>query len=124
MKVQRLQDLADEMLRGARGEIPPPKDAAEPSFESAEALVRLLTPENRQLLGIIRDRRPASVSELARMSGRAEPNVSRTLAKLAAVGLVDMRSVANKRVPVAKVGTLRLVIDPYSMDDRIEITPA
>lgn len=124
MKVQRLRDLADEMLRGARGEIDAPNDAGEPSFESAEALMRLLTPENRQLLGIIRDRRPQSVSELARMSGRAEPNVSRTLAKLAAVGLVDMRSVANKRMPVAKVATLRLVIDPYTMDDRIEITPA
>jgi len=35
----------------------PPIDAAKPSFNSVDAVVRLLTPENRQLLAIMRDSR-------------------------------------------------------------------
>jgi predicted transcriptional regulator len=47
----------------ARGERRAP-DASKPSFNSIEAVVRLLTPDNRRLLALIRDRRPASVAEL------------------------------------------------------------
>jgi predicted transcriptional regulator len=69
--LQRLSSLRDEMNAVARGARPAPADAAEPSFNSVEALVRLLTPENRQLLAIIRDRKPQSVAALAEMTGRA-----------------------------------------------------
>ena len=51
----------------------------------------MLTPENRQLLAIIRDRKPQSVAELVEMSGRAQPNLTRTLAKLEAAGFITMR---------------------------------
>ena len=57
----------------ARGERSAQADAAKWSFNSVEALVRLLTPENRQLLALIRDRKPKSVAELVQMTGRAQP---------------------------------------------------
>ena len=47
MKIQRMKDLIAEMRAVARGEVPAPADAALPSVESVEALVRLLTPDNR-----------------------------------------------------------------------------
>ena len=92
MKIQRMKDLIAEMRAVARGEIPAAADAASPSVESAEALVRLLTPENRGLLRVIRDARPQSVAELARLTNRAEPNLLRTLGKLEAFGLLEMVS--------------------------------
>ena len=49
-KVQNLRSLREEMKAVARGERPAPADAGKPSFNSVDAMVRLLTPENRQLL--------------------------------------------------------------------------
>jgi predicted transcriptional regulator len=124
MKVQRFKDLITEMRAVARGEVAAPVDAAMPSVESAEALLRLLTPDNRSLLRTIRDAKPQSVAELARLTNRAEPNLLRTLGKLEAFGLLEMRSVGRRRVPTALVGMLRVDIDPYAMADRIEARPA
>ena len=54
-KIQSTRTLEEQMQAVARGEKPAPKDAAEPSFESVDTLMRLLTPQNRELLAIIRD---------------------------------------------------------------------
>ena len=91
-----------------------------PQAESAEVLLRLLTADNRSLLRTIRDAKPQSVAELARLTARAEPNLLRTLAKLEAFGLVEMRTVDRRKVPTVTVGMLHLAIDPYTMADRIE----
>lgn len=113
--------LRDEMRAIARGEKSAPADAGVQSFESVGALMRLLTPENRQLLALIRDRKPQSVAELAALSGRQAPNLTRTLAKLEAAGFVKMVAQANKRVPTAIIQRLKLDIDPFAQDDRLEI---
>ena len=118
-KIQSHQALRDEMRAVARGARRAPKDAAAPSFNSVTALLRLLTPENRELLALIRDRKPQSVAELAALSGRAAPNLLRTLAKLEAVGFVHMKTVKRRKVPVALVHRLRVEIDPYSLDDQL-----
>ena len=123
MKVQRFKDLVVEMRTVARGEVPAPVDAAGPSIESAEALIRLLTPDNRSLLRTIRDAKPQSVAELTRLTNRAEPNLLRTLNKLEAFGLLEMRTVDRRRVPTATACMLHLEIDPYAMADRIETRP-
>lgn len=123
MKIQPTKDLIAEMRAVARGEIPAPADAALPSVESAEALLRLLTPDNRGLLRTIRDARPQSVADLARLTNRAEPNLLRTLGKLEAFGLLEMRTIGRRRVPTVLIDTLRVEIDPYSMADRIETRP-
>jgi predicted transcriptional regulator len=124
MKVQPMQALIKEMRAVARGEKQPPADAAAPSVESAEALLRLLTPDNRSLLRTIRDAKPRSIAELARLTKRAEPNLLRTIGKLEAIGLLEMRTINRRRVPVATVGMLHVEIDPYAMHDLIEVMPA
>jgi predicted transcriptional regulator len=120
-KIQSMNDLEDEMRAVARGEKPAPADAARPSFESVEALIRLLTPENRRLLAIIRDREPQSINELAEITGRAAPNLTRTLAKLEAAGFVRMRTVKRRKVPTTAVHRIHVEIDPFSQNDRLEI---
>ncbi len=119
-KVQKLADLESEMRAVARGARKAPADAARPSFNSIEALMRLLTPENRALLAIIRDKHPASIAALAKLTGRAAPNLTRTLKKLEAAGFVRMQSVDNKKVPVAIIKKLKVEIDPFSETDRLE----
>jgi predicted transcriptional regulator len=113
--------LREEMMAVARGEQSAPSDAGGQSFESVGALMRLLTPENRQLLAIIRDRKPRSIAELAEWSGRAAPNVTRTLAKLEAVGFVRMDGDQKRKVPIAVIQRLIMEIDPFSQNDRLEI---
>lgn len=105
----------------ARGSRPASADASVPSFNSAQALLRLLTPENRSLLAVLRDKKPQSIAELSQMTGRAQPNVTRTLMKLEAIGLIRMRQEGRRKVPVATVRRVRFEIDPYAVNDRLEL---
>jgi predicted transcriptional regulator len=76
------------------------------------------------LLRTIRDAKPQSVAELARLTNRAESNLLRTLGKLEAFGLLEMQTIDRRRVPTTKIGKLHLDIDPYAMSDKIEISLA
>jgi predicted transcriptional regulator len=59
-------------------------------FTSLEAILRVLSDKNMLLLEIIRNSRPASLSELAERAGMQKSNLSRTLHKLQQFGLVDL----------------------------------
>lgn len=121
VKIQSHASLRKEMTAAARGEKPVPKDAGGISFESVEALLRLLTPQNRELLAIIRDKKPQSIAELAKLTGRAPPNLTRTLGKLEAVGFVRLESVDRRKIPMTAVHSLQIKIDPFSQNDRLEM---
>ena len=120
-KIQNLRLLREEMKAVARGKRPAPADAGRLSFNSVEAVVRLLTPDNRRLLALIRDRKPRSVAELAAMTGRAQPNLTRTLAKLEAVGFITMKAVGRRKIPSVAVKKIVVEIDPYSDRDRLRV---
>jgi predicted transcriptional regulator len=121
VKIQGHASLRDEMKAVARGEKTAPKDAGGMSFDSVEALLRLLTPQNRRLLAVIRDKKPQSIAALAELTGRAAPNLTRTLGKLEAVGLVKLKNVDRRKVPTTIVHSLRIDIDPFSQNDRLEM---
>ncbi|MHB8743891.1 MAG: HVO_A0114 family putative DNA-binding protein [Sulfuricaulis sp.] len=121
-KVQSHKSLKEEMKAVARGGRSAPKNAAGTSFESVDALLRLLTPQNRRLLAIIRDKKPQSIAELAELTGRAQPNLTRTLGKLEAVGFVLLKSINRRKVPTTAVRSLRINIDPFSQNDRLELS--
>jgi predicted transcriptional regulator len=120
VKIQGHASLREEMKAVARGEKKAPKDAGSMSFDSVEALMRLLTPQNRALLAVIRDKKPQSIAELAELTGRAQPNLTRTLGKLEAIGFVRFKTVERRKVPTAPVHSLRINIDPFSQNDRLE----
>jgi predicted transcriptional regulator len=121
VKIQGHASLREEMKAVARGEKTAPKDAGGMSFDSVEALLRLLTPQNRKLLAVIRDKKPQSIAALAELTGRAAPNLTRTLGKLEAVGFVKLKNVDRRKVPTTIVHSLRINIDPFSQNDRLEM---
>ena len=104
----------------ARGERPAPEWAGGITFNSVEGLLRLLTPQNRKLLAVIRDKKPQSISELAELTGRAQSKLTRTLGKLEAAGFVRVKSVDRRRVPMTTIRLLRISIDPFSHNDCLE----
>jgi predicted transcriptional regulator len=120
VKVQSWAGFKNDLLAAAKGE-PAPADAGGLVVESAEALMRLLTPENRDLLRIIRDEKPKSVAALARMTHRAEPNLARTLGKLEAAGLVAFQQDGRRRAPISLARRFFVHVDPFDHNDRIEV---
>lgn len=122
MKIQSMQSLKKEMTAVARGERKAPADAAQTSFESVEAVMRLLTPENRFLLATIDQKKPVSIADLARLVKRAEPNVSRTLGKLEAIGFVRLRQGAGKiKIPEVAIRRLTVDMDICTQVDRVAV---
>lgn len=120
-KIESFRSLMGEMRAVAKGEKSAPKEAGKISFNSAEAVVRLLTTENRQLLAIIRDRAPQSIQELSALTGRAQPNLTRTLGKLEALGLVRAKAKGKRKILTVQVKKIVFEIDPYSDRDRLRV---
>ena len=73
-----LTELREEMRGVARGE------------RRASPLPAALSRESLDLLGVLLRVRPASITALVSITGRAQPNVSRSLRTLAAHGLVRL----------------------------------
>jgi len=101
-RVQSFASLREEMLAVARGERVAPAHAALPSVHSADLIARLLTPENRSLLAVLRSQQPESVAQLAAFTERAPSNLTRTLEKLAAAGLVSFELVGRRLGPAPR----------------------
>ena len=121
-KVQTLQQLKAEMLAVARGELPAPADAGGVSHESAGAVLCLLTAENRELLAAIDKTHPESVAALAKHLHRAERNISRTLSKMEAYGLVRLREGKGAaKIPEVLARRITVDIDVFSAHDRISM---
>ena len=73
-----------------RGELTPGPDEPKLWFASIESLARVLSDRNRALIDLIIERRPQSLAELERLSGRARPNLSRTLKSMERFGLIEL----------------------------------
>jgi predicted transcriptional regulator len=97
---KNLAELREEMRGVARGER---RATALP----AAPLLAALSREALDLLGVVLRERPATIAELVTRTGRAQPNVSRSLQQLADHGLIrlerDGREGREVRpVPVAR----------------------
>jgi|SRR5271165_1187983 len=79
---------------------------------SAEAMVKLLSPGNLAVLDAIRRHKPASVRELATLTGRKEASLSRTLKRFAELGIVAFQDGPHRtRIPALIARGVRLDID-------------
>jgi predicted transcriptional regulator len=67
-------------------------------FTSTESFARVLSAGNRELLRIIAEKAPASLDELAELTGRAKSNLSRTLKTMEGYGLVRLERGERGRI--------------------------
>lgn len=118
-RIQSLAALESEMRSVARGEMAAPAGAAKASFESVEAFTRLLTPENRLVLAIIRDRKPRSVAELADLVGTGQADLLQRLETMRGAGLVRIQDDGGRGVPSAVVARIVVEIDLDATNDRV-----
>lgn len=83
-KVVSIGILPQEQIRArvlaiAKGKYKPKPGEPKIWFTSMRSLAEVLSDENRSLLRVIRDSKPASLAELAELTGRKPSNPSRTL---------------------------------------------
>ena len=72
-----------------RGEYKVRPDEPKVWFSSIESFAKILSERNRELLRIIAETKPQSLNELAKRTGRAKSNLSRTLKTMERYDLVS-----------------------------------
>jgi predicted transcriptional regulator len=73
------------------------------------SLAEVLSDENRELLRIIADTKPVSLSALAKTTGRETEALSRALKSLSRCGIVELKRRRNQVRPVVKAVEFRIV---------------
>jgi predicted transcriptional regulator len=103
------EEMKARTLAVARGETR--VAAADPKiwFTSTESFAKVLSAGNRELLRIIAEQAPGSLDELARITGKAKSNLSRTLRTMEGYGLVRLERGERGRVT------------PTVVHDRVEL---
>ena len=92
------EDMKARTMAIARGEHRLQRDEPKVWFPSLESFAKILSDRNRALLKMIAEEEPASLAELAEISGRAKSNLSRTLHALEQYGLVHLEKGYRGRI--------------------------
>jgi predicted transcriptional regulator len=92
------EEMKARTMRVARGEQRVAAEEPKVWFTSTESFAKVLSAGNRELLRVIAERGPGSLEELARLTGRAKSNLSRTLKTMAGYGLVRLERGERGRI--------------------------
>ena len=106
MKMQTLNvgimsraDYQKRTIAIAKGEYKPKPTEPKIWFESIKSMAQVLSSENQELLKIIIERKPHSLSELESLTGRKKSNLYRTLKTLERYGIVSLEKINNMITP-------------------------
>lgn len=80
-------------------------------FPSMATMAAVLSEDNQVLLRLIRDKRPKSLTELAELTGRQVPNLSRSLRMMEGYGLVALKKNVREIEPIALATSFQILID-------------
>ena len=86
----------------ASGTYRPKENEPKVWFESIKSLSQILSNENQELLKLIIECKPQSLSELEKISHRRKSNLSRTLKTLERYGIVSLKKRSGKVVPTVE----------------------
>lgn len=92
------EDMKARTMAVARGERRVAPDDPKVWFTSTESFAEVLSAGNRDLLRVIVEQAPASLDELARITGKAKSTLSRTLKTMAGYGLVSLERGERGRI--------------------------
>ena len=84
------EEMKARTMALARGERRVAADEPKVWFTSTESFAKVLSAGNRELLRVIAEKAPGSLDELARITGKAKSNLSRTLRTMEGYGLVRL----------------------------------
>lgn len=107
--VMPYEEFKKRTLLIAQGKIKP--DPKEPKvwFSSIRTAAEVLSEDNRVLIRILANKKPATVTALANETGRAVSNVSRTLKTLAKYGIVELEKSGKVMKPKALATQFEIV---------------
>ncbi len=111
MARKSLNELREDMRAVARGE----RNA---SPLPAAPLLAALSREALELLAVLLRNHPASVGELVELTGRAQPNISRSLQLLAKYRLIQLAREGRevRAIPIAKAVRVDLATGTYETE--------
>jgi len=92
-------DYQKRTMAIAKGDYRPKKDEPKVWFDSVKSMAQVLGNDNQELLRLIIEHKPHSLSELERISNRKKSNLSRTLKTLEKYGIVQLSKERGKVVP-------------------------
>lgn len=95
----------------AKGQFRPAPDEPRVWFSSLESFAKVLSQKNMLLLETIRRGQPRSLADLAKLSGRAVSNLSRTLHNMERFGLIKFEEEAGRKAPVVCYERVTLDLD-------------
>ncbi|MEX2540248.1 MAG: MarR family transcriptional regulator [Trueperaceae bacterium] len=103
-------EMKERTIRIAEGEERTSAETPTVWFTSMESFAKVLSDGNRELLRVIAEQAPASLGELAEMTGRAKSNLSRTLKMMEGYGFIRLERGIRGRV------TPRVTADRIELD--------
>lgn len=83
----------------AKGQYKPKKGEPKVWFDSLRSMAEALSNDNQNLLRLIVEKKPQSLSELEAISGRKKSNLSRTLKMLEGYGIVSINKRDHRLIP-------------------------
>ena len=107
MKVMNIGIISREAYKErtiaiAKGTYKPKPDEPKVWFESIKSLSQVLSSENQELLRLIIECKPQSLTELEKISHRRKSNLSRTLKTLESYGIVSLHKEKGRVAPVVE----------------------
>lgn len=103
------EEMKARTLAVARGERRVLREEPKVWFTSTESFAKVLSAGNRELLRVIAEHAPGSIDDLARLTGKAKSNLSRTLRTMEGYGLVRLERGERGRIA------------PRVIHDRVEL---
>lgn len=101
-------DYIKRTIAIAKGEYKHKANEPKVWFESIKSLAQVLSNENQELLKIIDEKHPKSLTELESLTGRKKSNLSRTLKTLERYGIVELQKEKNNLIPKVNATDFRV----------------
>ncbi len=92
----------------ARGEYTPKQGEPKIWFESVHTMAKVLSNKNQELLKVIIEQNPDSISALEKLTGRTRNNLSETLHMMERYGIVELQKRHGAIKPIVKATDFRV----------------
>ncbi len=92
------EDLKKRSLEIAKGNYQPKRGEPKVWFTSIESFAKVLSKKNIELLNIISEHQPESITALSYLSGRKKASLSRTLKTMQRHGLIRLEKQERQRI--------------------------